>query len=165
MNRRRGAALVEAALFIPILLAIFVGTEELARVTYTYYMVQKTLSGLALYLSAQQGINFCDSGDAILQAAINNALTGTVDGAGAPVITGLTPGMVLVTTQRYDSASQQLGPCDCSASGCDASQGGLPPGYISVSLANGYTVHPLFWGFSIAPFALHPSVTVPYAGT
>ena len=161
----KGAALLEAALFVPILLALLIGTTELGRVTYDYYMIQKALSGLALYLGTQQGVNFCDGADPIVQAAINNALTGTVDGSGAPLIAGLTPSMVQVNIARYDPNSQQLAPCDCSATGCDASQGGSAPSYIVVSLTNGYTVHPLFWGFSVTPFQLQPSVTAAYAGT
>ena len=44
MNRsRRGGALMEAALFIPIILALLIGTVELGRVIYTYYMVQKEI--------------------------------------------------------------------------------------------------------------------------
>ncbi len=164
-NGRRGAAILEAALFIPILFALFIGMEELGRVTYTYYMIQKTLAGLARYLGTQQGINFCNAGDPILTAAVNNTLTGTVDGSGAPLIAGLTPDMVLVSPQQYDAANQQLTACACGAPGCDTSQGGTAPGYLVVSLANGYTVQPLFWGFSINPFPLQPKATVPYGGT
>ncbi len=162
---RRGAAALEAALFIPIILALFIGMEELGRVTYTYYMLQKTLAGLARYLGTQQGVNFCNAEDPTMQAAINNFLTGTSDGSGAPVVTGLTPGMVQVAIERYDATGQTLIPCDCSAAGCDTSQGGTAPGYLVVSLANGYMVRPLFWGFSVNPFPLVPSVTVPYGGT
>jgi hypothetical protein len=147
------------------LLALLIGTTELGRVTYTYYMIQKVLAGLARSLGTQQGVNFCNSGDPIMQAAINNALTGTSDASGTPIVTGLTPSMIQVTVARYDPNSQQLAACDCSASGCDSSQGGGPPGYIVVSLTNGYTVRPLFWGFSVLPFPLQPSVTVPYAGS
>jgi hypothetical protein len=161
----RGSAILESALFVPIIFALFIGMEELARVTYSYYMIQKTLAGLARYLGTQQGVNFCNGADPILSAAINNALTGTTDASGAPVITGLTPDMIQVSIEQYNPATQQLNPCACGAPGCDPSQGGTAPGYISVSLANGYTVRPLFWGFSINSFALQPSVTVPYGGT
>jgi hypothetical protein len=157
--------MIEAALFLPIVLALLIGTEELARVTYTYYMIQKILSDVALTLGTQVGINFCNSGDPLLVAAINNALTGTADGSGDPLVVGLTPDMVTVTIARYDPISAGLTPCDCSAAGCDASQGGTPPNFIVVSLANGYQVHPLFWGFNIDPFPLQPSVTAPYYGT
>jgi len=161
----KGAALIEAVLFIPILLALLIGTEELARVTYNYFMIQKVLSGLALYLGTQQGVDFCNStGDPIIQAAVNNALTGTVDGSGDPIVNGLTPSMVQVAGATVNAANQQLSPCDCQPD-CDSSQGGVPPGFIVVSLVNGYIVHPLFWGFNIDPFPLVPSVTAPYAGT
>jgi hypothetical protein len=164
-GRRRGSAILETALFVPIIFALFIGMEELARVTYTYYMIQKTLAGLARYLGTQQGVNFCNGADAILTAAINNALTATSDASGAPVIAGLTPDMVQVSIEQYDPVGGQLNPCPCGAPGCDPSQGGIAPGYIVVSLANGFTVQPLFWGFSINPFSLQPSVTVPYGGT
>jgi hypothetical protein len=164
-RKRHGSATIESALFIPILLALFIGMEELARVTYTYYMIQKTLSGLALYLGTQQGVNFCNPSDPIVAAAINNALTGTFDGSGAPLITGLTPDMVQVSPEQFNAAAQQLNACPCGVPGCDTSQGGTAPGFIVVSLANGYTVQPLFLGFSVSPFPLQPSVTVPYGGT
>ncbi len=108
---------MEAALFVPILLALLIGTEELGRVTYNYYMIQKVLSGLALYLGTQQGINFCDSGDPIMQAAINNALTGTVDGSGDPIVTGLTPGMVQVSIARVDPVASNSLPAIARPSG------------------------------------------------
>jgi hypothetical protein len=157
--------MLEAALFVPLIFALFIGMEELSRTTYNYYMIQKTLAGLARYLGTQQGINFCNTGDPILVAAINNALTGTVDASGPPLIAGLTPDMIQVAVDQYDAVNQQLTPCACGAPGCDTSQGGTAPTYIVVSLTNGYTVRPLFWGFSINPFPLQPSVTAPYGGT
>jgi hypothetical protein len=165
VRSRRGSAILESALFIPILFALFIGMEELARVTYNYYMIQKTLAGLARYLGTQQGVNFCNGADPILTSAINNALTGTTDASGSPVIAELTPDMIQVSIEQYDPVAQSLNPCACGAPGCDPSLGGTAPGYIVVSLANGYTVRPLFWGFSINPFPLQPSVTVPYGGT
>ncbi len=68
VQRTKGSAILEAALFIPIIFALFIGMEELARVTYNYYMIQKTLSGLARYLGTQQGVNFCNGTDPILTA-------------------------------------------------------------------------------------------------
>ncbi len=162
---RRGSAVVETVLIVPLLLSLLVGTVELARVTYTYSMLQKVMFNLARYLGTQQGVNFCDSQDAQVQAAINYALTGTTGSADNPVIPGLAPGMFQIRIERYDANAQQMVPCDCSAAGCDAAQGGLGPGFIVVSLANGYTVNPVFWGFAIDPFPLRPSVRVPYGGT
>ena len=165
MIRRRGAALVEAALVVPILLGLLIGTVELARVTYTYYMLQKMMFSLARYVGTQQGVNFCDSLDPAVSAAINYALTGNTDSSENPIVAGLTPGMFQVRLERYDVVGQQLVACDCSAQGCDTSQGGLSPGFIVVSLTNGYLVRPVFWGFSVNPIALQPSVRVPYGGT
>jgi len=163
--KRRGGALVEAVMVTPILLALLMGTVELARVTYTYYMLQKMMYNLARYLGTQQGVNFCDSQDAAVQAAISYALTGSTDSSQSPIIPGLTAGMFQVAAERYDPSGQQVVACDCSASGCDASEGGQPPGYIVVSLTNGYPVQPVFWGLRMNSFALHPSVRVPYEGT
>jgi hypothetical protein len=165
MKRRRGGALLEAALFIPIVVALLIGTVELGRVIYTYYMLQKVMVNLGRYLGTQQGVNFCDSQDAIVQSAIDYALTGTSDSSDNPVVPGLTPDMFQVRAERYDSSTGQLSDCDCSATGCDASQGGLPPDFIVVSMTNGYLVHPVFWGFAVDPFPLRPGVRVPYGGT
>jgi len=162
---RRGSAFLETALILPIVLALLVGTVSLARITYTYYMLEKLMLNLARYLGTQQGVNFCDSQDASVQAAINYALTGTTDSADNPVIPRLTPTMFQVQIERYDPNAQQLVACDCSATGCDASQGGLSPGYIVVSLTDGYLVTPSFWGFTVDSFPLRPSVKVPYGGT
>ena len=76
MTRRRGGALIESVMFMPILLSLLVGTVELARVTYTYYMLEKVMFNLARFVGTQQGVNFCDNQDASVQAAINYALTG-----------------------------------------------------------------------------------------
>jgi len=161
---RRGGVLVETAMLLPIVMALLMGTVELARVTYTYYMLQKIMFTLARYLGTQQGVNFCDGQDANMQGAINYAISGTTESADNPLVPGLTPSMFQISIERYDAASGQIVPCDCSAAGCDASQGGRPPDFIVVSLTN-YSVHPVFWGFAVDPFPLRPSVRVPYGGT
>lgn len=163
-TRRRGGALLEAALFVPVILALLIGTVELGRVFYTYYMLQKVVLNLARYVGTQQGVNFCDGQDPTLQSSINYALTGTSDSSENPAVPGLTPSMFQVRAEQYDPTSGQLNVCDCSATGCDTSQGGLPPDFIVVSL-NGFQVHPLFWGFAVDPFQLRPGVRVPYGGT
>ena len=165
MRRHRGSALLEAALLTPILLGLLIGTVELARVTYTYYMLQKLMFNAARYLGTQQGVNFCDGQDPAVLAALNYALTGTTEPADNPIIAGLTLSMFQVRVERYNPVAQEVALCDCSAQGCDASQGGSPPGFIVVSLTDGYVVRPVFWGFSVSPFPLRPSVRVPYGGT
>jgi len=165
MKRPGGSALLETVLVLPILLGLLAGTVDLARITYTYYTLEKVMYNLARYLGTQQGVNFCSGQDPSVQAALNYALTGSTDTAENPIVPGLEPGMFQVRLERYSAAAGQLAVCDCSASGCDAGQGGLPPGYIVVSLADGYTVRPLFWGFAVDPFPLRPTVRVPYEGT
>jgi hypothetical protein len=161
----RGGAVLEAVLATPILLALLIGTVELARITYNYYMLEKVMYNLARFLGTQQGVNFCNAQDPTVQAAINYALTGTTDASGGPIIPGITASMFQVAAERYDPNGQQVVACDCSASGCDASQGGQPPGYIVVSLTKGYPVQPLFWGLTLNYFALRPAVRVPYEGS
>jgi hypothetical protein len=152
-------------MLVPVMAGLLVGTISLARIAYTYYMLQKTMYNLARYLGTQQGVNFCDTEDAAMAAAINYAISGSADSADNPVIPGLTPNMFRIRAERYDSNSQQMVECECSAAGCDAAQGGGSPGYIVVSLTDGFTVAPVFWGFSVSPFPLRPGVRVPYGGT
>ena len=135
-RRRGGSALLEDRDgFCPILLALLIGTVELARVIYTYYMLEKTMSDIARYLGTQMGVNFCNSSDPIMVSAINNAVTGTADASGTPVISGLTPAMIQVAIERYDASSQAMVPqCDCSATGCDASHCGRGEAWLSCGL-------------------------------
>ena len=108
MRRQSGSALLEAALLIPVVLALLIGTAQLGKLSYTYYMLQKTMFTLARYLGTQQGVNFCDDQDATVQAAINYALTGQTDTSDNPTITGLTPSMFRVRLERYDSVAQAI---------------------------------------------------------
>src|SRR5437763_3618382 len=124
MKRTRGGAMLESVLILPIVLSLLIGTMELARITYTYYMLQKVMYSLARYLGTQQGVNFCDSQDASVIAAENYALTGSTASSDNPVVPGLTLDMFQVRAERYDPISQQMVVCDCSAAGCDTSQGG-----------------------------------------
>jgi hypothetical protein len=163
--KQRGGALIESVMMMPLLLSLLIGTVELARVFYTYYTLEKVMYDLARYLGTQQGVNFCDPADASITAAENYALTGSTLSAQDPVVPGLTPAMFQIAIERYDPAAGAMTPCDCSSTGCDASQGGLPPNYIQVSLTDGYSVRPFFWGFTIDPFPLRPTVLVPYGGT
>ncbi len=160
---RHGGALVEAVMFAPIIIALLVGTVDLARVTYTFYTLKKTMYTIARYVGTQQGVNFCDSQDPAIVAATNYALTGSTDSSDNPFVPGLTPEMIQVRIERYDPSSQTLAVCDCSATGCDSSQGGLPPDFIVVSL-DGFQVRPVFWGLTVDPFPLRPTLRVPYGG-
>lgn len=164
--KRRGNALLETALFLPMLLTLLVGMVQLGRITFTYYALRKTLYSVARYAGTQQGVNFCDTADATLEAAKRFALTGrTEDGAAPPFIPGLTADMISVRIERYSRDTGDLGECDCSATGCDASLGGQPPDFIVVSIPNGYEVRPRIPLVTLDPIPLRPEVRVPYGGT
>jgi Flp pilus assembly protein TadG len=164
-RRQSGAALLETAMVTPILLLLLLGMTELARVGYTYYTLQKIMFTLARYVGTQQGVDFCDASDATVQAAKNLAITGTPDGSGTALVRGLSADLINVRVERYSAVNQNLGECDCSATGCDTAQGSLTPDFIVVDMPNGYTVQPVFPQLVVQPFVLRPSVRVPYAGT
>jgi hypothetical protein len=162
---RRGNTVLEAALFIPILLTLLVSTEQLGKLTYTYYSLKKALNTVARYVGTQQGVNFCDASDPNIAAGLNLATTGTSDGSAAPLIAGFTSDMVSIAIERYDPVGQTLGPCDCSNTGCDISLGGSAPDYIVVSIPNGFNFLPNIPFLRLDAIPLRPTVKVPYGGT
>lgn len=167
MRRRResGGALIESAMFIPVLMLLFVGMLQLGQIAYNYYSVQKIVYNLARYLGTQQGVNFCDNGDPNIVGATNYAVTGTIDPNGTPIVGGLTPDMLSIRIERYNTTLQALIPCDCSAQGCDAAQGGLPPDFIVVSIPNGFPFTISIPGLATTTIYLKPQARVPYGGT
>ncbi len=157
--------MLETVILAPVILALLVGAVGLARVTYTYYMLEKVMYNLGRSLTTLEGVDYCNpQNDTTLIDATNYALTGTIDATGPSVVPGLTPAMVQVLPERFDPTSQQIFPCTCAYPECD----GLAPDYIVVSLTGGYPVNPVFpttgGKFVPASIQLRPSVRVPYAG-
>jgi hypothetical protein len=101
-NSRRGNTVIEAAMFIPVLLTLLVATEQLGKLTYTYYSVEKSLYAAARYVGTQQDVNFCDASDPNIVAALNLAVTGTTDGSGPALIGGLTTDNITIIGESYD---------------------------------------------------------------
>lgn len=165
MKKRDGQALLETVLLLPFLLLFLVGTIELGKIVYSYFTLQKTLYSIARMAGTQQGINLCDSNDALLTSTINTVLTGTSAGDGASLIQGLTATDIQVRVERYDPVSNSLSQCACSILGCDTASGGAPPDFLVVTLTNGYTVSPVFPLFKVDPFQLRPQIRIPYGGT
>lgn len=161
---RRGSVLIETAILIPFILLLLVGMVNLARITYTYYTLRKTVFSIARYAGTQQGVNFCDATDPTVSAAINFGLTGTTDGSQPVFVTGLLPSMVVITPQQFDPTARTLSACPCGAPGCDPSQGGGAPAYITVAI-QGYAYPVRIPGIQIDPIPLSPEVQVPYGGT
>ncbi len=164
MNRRRGSTLLETVMFAPVLIVLLLGMTEMARVIYTYYTLQKMMYTLARYVGTQQGVNFCNDADPAVVAAKNLALTGSTDGGNA-LVSGVTSDLVAIRIERYSPDGNSIAQCDCSSTGCDAAQGGLPPDFVVAEIPNGFSVRPLFFKLTVDPFLLKPHVRVPYGGT
>jgi hypothetical protein len=156
--------MLEAAMLIPVMLVLLMGMIEMARVTWTYYQLQKTMYQLARYAGTRQGINFCTDGDAELTSAINWALTGTTDASTEPKFANLDATSIEIRVEREDEEGNVV-ECDCSATGCDPSAGGRNPGWIVVSIPNGYPVIPRIPGLPQDQILLRPQVRVPFGGT
>jgi Flp pilus assembly protein TadG len=166
LRSRRGGSLIEAALMIPILFLLLVGMTELARVGYTYFVLQKILYSLGRFVGTQQGVNFCDEADPAIVAAKNFALTGTTDASTDPLIANLTADMIQVRVEKYSSDSADLSVCACEATGCDTAQGAQGPDFVVVSLPDGYSMQlSIPFMAQLQPFLLRPHVRLPYGGT
>ena len=163
-SKRRGSSLLEIAILLPVLMLLLIGMCEIAKITYTYYTLRKAVYAVATYLSAQQGVNFCNNpSDPGISAAINFGVTGTTDGSQPAIVVGLTTDMIVITPETWQQGTQSIGAYDTSV--CAAGDT-VPPDYIGVSITNGYTFRPAIPFFStIQPFSLSPRVKVPYGGT
>jgi Flp pilus assembly protein TadG len=90
-RHHRGAALVEFALVLPVLLSLAFGASELGRAIYTYNALDKTVRDAARHLS-QHG-----PGDTTIRAeATCLAIYGNADCSGSAVAPGLTSTMVVL---------------------------------------------------------------------
>lgn len=160
---RNGNALIETAMFVPLLVLLLVGTAELGRVTFLYYQVHKTLYGLARLVATRQGANLCDAADAEVTAVKNFALTGTSDGS-EPLITGLTGDLVRIRVERQEADSAILSECECSLTGCDISQGGVQPQFIVISVPDGFPVQVNIPYLLQQTVTFRPTIRVPAGG-
>jgi len=157
--------MVEAALWVPILMMFLFGMLELARVSYTYYTVHKILYTLGRFVGTQQAMNLCSEDDERVQAAINYALRGGPGENDELILPGLQPDMIEIRIERRNPESEELEECECSDTGCDAAQGGLPPDYIVVRIPDGYPIQLNIPRLLGDPIPLRPVVRVPYGGT
>ncbi len=162
---RRGSTILETVMFLPMLIVLLFGMVEIARVTYTYYTLQKILYTLARHVGSEQAVNFCDSSDAVLAAAKNFALTGSSDGSADPLVPNLTVDQIEVRIERVNRDTGEIAACECSISGCDAAQGGTSPEYVVVSIPDGYRIRPVIPYMALEEFPLRPHIRVPFGGT
>jgi hypothetical protein len=163
---RRGNTLIEAALFIPILLTLLVATEQLGKLTYTYYSLKKALYSAARYVGTQQAVNFCNASDPGIVAAANLAATGTTDGSADLLIQDFTADMISIVAESYSPVGQfqSVGACPCQdyGDGVPACQG---PSFISVTIPVGYNFTPNIPFAPVVTIPLKPQVLIPYGGT
>src|SRR5580704_903577 len=97
----RGAAMVEAGMWIPVLVLLMMGMFWIGNITYTYYTLRKTLWTAGNYVASQQGVDFCNAGDPAVTGAINLAITGTgVDPGTDPILPNLTSDMIAMSIER-----------------------------------------------------------------
>lgn len=161
-RRSKGNMVLEAALWIPVLVLLMVGMLQIGKITYVYYTLKKVVYSAARYISVQQGTNFCDPADPNIQAAINFAVTDPT--TGQVLIPSLTADMLSITTECSDPNNPgALTACDVS--GCTGAAGAQRPDYVVVTIPSGYLVTPRIPFVSIDPIALRPSVALPFGGT
>ncbi len=106
MARHRGSVLVEMVLVTPILLFIMLATAEVTRVFVDHNTLTKAVRNGARYVAANayQGTTGLVSVSATLKGEARNLVVyGNIAGTGTPVLSGLTPGDVIVTDIGADN--------------------------------------------------------------
>jgi len=144
---------IEAAMLIPVLLLLIVGTVQIGKVTYTYYTLKKIVWAAARQIAVQQGVNYCDvANDATATSAINFALNDTT---GNPIIGNLT---ALNVTAECVDASGAMAPC---ATCPDVNPS---PQWVLVTVPDGYTVEVRIPFLNPIPVTLQPAALAPFGG-
>ncbi len=162
---QKGASILEAVLFLPILFMLLWGMIDLARIGMVYYELHKMLYTIARYAGSSQNVNFCDDADPTVATAKNLALRASVDESAALILPTLTADLITVRAEKVDPDSQAVSECVCSAAGCDAATGGRGPDYIVVTIPDGYSVKTNIPFVASETFLLRPKVRVPFGGT
>ncbi len=159
---QRGNTLMESVLLVPILFMLLFGMVEFARISWTYFTLQKMMYTVGRYAATQPAVNFCDDADAVLTDAKNLATRGVGDAAGDLLLPALTPDLIQIRLERIQSDTAALGDCECSATGCDNAQGGRGPDFVVVSVPDGYSVRTNIPFVPSETFLLRPVVRIPY---
>jgi Flp pilus assembly protein TadG len=105
LKRERGAALVELAIVLPLLLTLFGGMVELGRAIYQYETLTKSARVAARYLSQYSALDPSYASTTI-PAAQCLAVYGNTGCTGTPLATGLTTLNVVIYDQTSPTASQ-----------------------------------------------------------
>jgi Flp pilus assembly protein TadG len=162
---RRASAVIEAAMWVPLLFLFFFGIVEFGRLSYTYYTVHKILYNIARAAGTQLGSNFCDGTDPTIQAVKEFSLAAVgEENSSGQALGGLTPEMISIRVERYNAETEAIEECECANTGCDAANGGVAPGYITVSIPDGYPILLTLPSLNLDPIPLRPVVRIPYGG-
>jgi Flp pilus assembly protein TadG len=157
---RSGNAVIETAMWMPILFLLIVGMIQFGKLTYLDHVLSKIVYNAARNLATGQNLNFCDPADPATVAAVTAAINDPA--TGEPLITNLTADMLVVTTQCVDSTGV-IGSCDVT--GCQGVTGAQRPDFVTVAISGGY-IFPLRIPYiTLDPVVLRPSSTAPFGGS
>ena len=103
----RGVATIEFAIMLPVLLLLLLGTAELGRALYEYNALAKTVRDGARYLAehAEVGSTGVLNISAEVDATTKNLVAYGSPAAGTPILEGLQPADVSVTTVGDEDVS------------------------------------------------------------
>lgn len=136
-RRRRGSALVEFAVVVPVLILLAVLAVEFGRVLYTYNTLAKTVRSATRRLAMTPSNSATNAAwITAQQEACRLAVYGTLTGTATPLLPGLTPSMVQITNSGSLIPAIFAG----SGTGCGANCG-ISTVRITIS---GYQLQPLF---------------------
>jgi hypothetical protein len=157
--RERGNAVLEFALWFPVLLLLVVGMIEFGRIEYLQYSLRKALYTVGRTLSVQQGLDLCDAD--VLVAMVRNLIADP--NTQQPLVSNLTADMIQVSTVCLDASGNPL-PCDTS--GCTGiAATPQQPAFLTVSIPGGYPVQLRIPYTQLSPTPLFPAVTIPFTGS
>jgi hypothetical protein len=162
-RRRGGNMILETLLFLPIMFMLIVGMLRIAEITYLYYTLKKALYTMGMFLSTQQGVDFCSDSTGLIAQAKNFGLTNTTDGSADSFLPSLTIDQISITPECYDPNSQTVGLCDTS--GCGTAASVVEPNFVVVTIPDGYGVNPRLPYILNDTIPLRPFVRVPFGGT
>jgi hypothetical protein len=166
-SNQRGQAVVELAFQIPLMMVLLFGGVEIGRVFYTYHTLEKALRGGAGLVSRSVNINYCDSSDLTLTDVRNFVVFGNLQGAGNPVVPGLTTDMIQILPEREVTGTTGVTECVCSVDvdSCDVASAGRAPDFVVVRLGNGFPLPLPFAFVNLGTVNLRVSVRMPVTGS
>jgi len=157
---RSGSAVLETAMWMPVLFLLIVGVIQFGKLEYLDYVLSKIVYNAARNIATGQNLNFCDPADPATVAAVTAAINDPA--TGEPLIPNLTADMLVVSTQCVDSTGT-IGTCDVS--GCQGITGAQRPDFVTVAITGGYNYPIRIPYINLDPISLRPSASAPFGGS